>query len=866
MELLERSDYLSLMQKTFNEASAGEGHCILVSGEAGIGKTSLVRAFCKKVSNRCTVYQGTCDELFTPRPLGPILDIIWQMQKPTPENAVSISDRSWLFTRFLSELINKQQTIVLVIEDVHWADEATFDFIKFLGRRITGLHCLFILTYRDDEINMNHPLRIVLGQLQHDSFTRLQLKPLSKQVVEEMSSERGYNGEDVYSISGGNPFYVSEILASYSIGVPDNIKDSVLSSFNRLDEKTKEIWEILSVLPTGFEIKYLEKMEPAYAQAIHNCVDLKILIPKAGIISFKHELYRRTIESSLSPLIRKEINKRILDLMLESFEQHHATERIIHHAKNANENEIVVKYAPVAAKQASSLGAHIEASKLYLTAIEYYQGNDTDILNPFYESYAYECYLTNQIREAIIYTTKSMKIWNEKSDVEKKGNCLRFLSRLWWLNGNRKKAEEYATQAIDVLADQPVSRAKAMAFSNMSQLKMHADKNEESILLAEMAIAFAKELGDQETLAHALNNVGFVQMRNQSTRQKGIELAQQSLDIALKNSYQEHAARAYANLAGSAVKMKDYGFAKKILDEGLYYCEETDLDTYPVYLMACKARLNLETGNWNEASHLIENLIKNENQPPIVRIEVLVVAATLKMRKGEMDLLPLLVEAKEKAFETMEPQRIIPTMIALFEYEWLTGTTMVVQNEIDLAITMKEHIRNIYERSEFAFWLSKAKKQKLTMNDIYDGYRVESVSDVINAANLWEQLGCPYEQALILFEGNDDNKKQAIEIMRKLGAEAIYEKMKFEMRASGIKNIPRGIRKSTQANPANLTDRELDVLQLLKEGLQNKEIAARLFISPKTVDHHISSIFFKLDVNSRAKAVQEAIHLDVIKY
>ena len=128
-----------------------------------------------------------------------------------------------------------------------------------------------------------------------------------------------------------------------------------------------------------------------------------------------------------------------------------------------------------------------------------------------------------------------------------------------------------------------------------------------------------------------------------------------------------------------------------------------------------------------------------------------------------------------------------------------------------------------------------------------------------------ELLTCPYEQALMLYEDNETDRKEALAIIQELGAHAIYKKMKFEMRASGIKSIPRGIRKSTQANPAHLTERELDVLQLLKEGMQNKEIAGKLFISPKTVDHHISSIFFKLDVKSRKIAVQEAIKLEIIK-
>jgi len=129
---------------------------------------------------------------------------------------------------------------------------------------------------------------------------------------------------------------------------------------------------------------------------------------------------------------------------------------------------------------------------------------------------------------------------------------------------------------------------------------------------------------------------------------------------------------------------------------------------------------------------------------------------------------------------------------------------------------------------------------------------------------LWEQLGCRYEKALALFEGTEDDKRKAITIVHGLGANAVYEKMKLEMRASGIKSVPRGIRKTTRCNPAFLTGRELDVLQLLKEGLQNKEVAAQLFISAKTVDHHISSILFKLDVNSRIKAVTEALRKEII--
>ena len=865
MELIERDDFLTLMRKKFEEISVGEGHCFLIAGEAGIGKTALTKEFCKSVEHECEIYQGTCDALFIPRPLGPVLDIFWQLPSSDWKESLNTSDKSALFSRFLHELANRERPTIIVFEDIHWADEATLDFIKFLARRISRLRCLFILTYRDDEVHIHHPLRNVLGQLPPDSFTRLQLAALSLKGVEELSAARGYNGEEVFAISGGIPFYVHEILASYSVGVPDNIRDSVLSSYKKLDEKTRQIWEILSVLPTGFEIKYLEKLEPGYTDAIQNCMDLKILISKGELIFFKHELYRRTIESSLSPLVRISWNKRILELLQEKFEENGELERIVHHAKNANENEIVVKYAPLAGKQAATVGSHFEAARFFLIAIEYYQGNDNDVLLQFYQSYAYECYLTNQIREAIIYGTKAHNIISISNDIEKKGNCLRFLSRFWWLNGNGKKAEEYARQAVDMLADKPPSRTKAMAFSTMSQLKMLADERENCIEWGEKAIEMAKDLDDEETLSHALNNVGTVLMRVLSSKQKGISLLEQSLAIALNNSYEDQVVRAYINLGSNAVVMRDYAIAKTNLELGIQYCEGRDIDYGRPYLLVFKARMLVDTGFMNEALSIVTDLLKNENQPPIIRIHALSVGATVRMRKGETDILPALLEAKDKAFVTREPQRILPVLIACLEYEWITGKAFVDDSSINYAITLIENAGNTFDKSQFAFWLLKARNQEISLNESLEGFHVDSEKTALKASALWKQLGCPYEQALTLFYGTEAQKRMAIDIVDKLGASAVYEKMKFEMRASGIRSIPRGIRKSTKSNPANLTERELGILLLLKDGFHNKEIAAKLFISPKTVDHHISSIFFKLDVNSRTKAVQEAARLEIIK-
>jgi DNA-binding CsgD family transcriptional regulator len=282
-------------------------------------------------------------------------------------------------------------------------------------------------------------------------------------------------------------------------------------------------------------------------------------------------------------------------------------------------------------------------------------------------------------------------------------------------------------------------------------------------------------------------------------------------------------------------------------------------------MLSWKATLNLETGNWKEAYGIADKLLKNETQPAVVKIGALAVVATIKMRRGDPDALPLLLEAKAKAFETMELQRIIPVLVALLEYEWITGKNFIEKDALDSIISMVGQRGIIYENNEFAFWLLKARKQGVVLREYYEGYQVNNQTMALKAADLWAQLGCPYEQALALFEASETDKRKAIRIVHELGANAIYEKMKQEMRTSGIKSIPRGIRKTTQSHSAFLTPREMDVLRLLKEGMQNKEIAARLFISAKTVDHHISAILFKLDIDSRIKAVSEAVRREIIK-
>ncbi len=240
MELLEREQFLGELEAILSDVAVGNGRLVLVSGEAGIGKTSLVERFATAQQTQARVFWGACDALFTPRPLGPLYDIAQQTRSNLLALLEEEAPRAAIFSAALDEMKQGRAPSITVIEDVHWADEATLDLLKFLGRRITRINSMIVVTYRDDEVGADHPLRLVLGDLPPRSVARLRLPPLSEDAVERMAEGAGRRPEELYAVTGGNPFFVSEALASKEPGVPVTVRDAVLSRAARLSPAARE--------------------------------------------------------------------------------------------------------------------------------------------------------------------------------------------------------------------------------------------------------------------------------------------------------------------------------------------------------------------------------------------------------------------------------------------------------------------------------------------------------------------------------------------------------------------------------------------------------------------------------------------------
>jgi DNA-binding CsgD family transcriptional regulator len=867
MHLLERGSYLDDLAAHYHQVEKGSGHTIFLIGEAGIGKTSLVNHFAQTIESTADIYSGACDSLFTPRPLGPLLDIADQIGQDFSELLRSEKDRSLIFAALIQKLASMERPVVMIFEDIHWADEATIDLIKFLARRIHRYKCLFLLTYRDGEIHAGHPLANIFGELPSDNFSKVAIQGFSREVVDHLTAEKGYtSGEQVYALTGGNPFYVLEILASYSPGIPERVKDSILTVFHTRPSETKALWEFLSILRTSrIDLSIAKRIESDFAHCIDSCIASGVIVSRPGYLSFKHELFRLAIEESLAPSRRKTLHRKMLDLMLEVPADSRDIAQLVHHARYADDRDLVAKIAPEAARDAAAVGAHIEASKLYLTAIEYTDKQDP-VLAELYERHAYECYLTYQIKQAIASQEHALRIWQDRKVRLKEGDALRFLSGLWSFEGNPEKAIALAQQAIEVLENGFPTRERAMAYSNFSQICMFGNQQENALHWSNKAIELASNMEDNEILSHALNNLGTVLLQIPAFEKQGEENLNRSLALALEHGFHEHVARGYASLASSFVLLRRYDKAMAVIDAGEKYCEERDLDSWKNYIVSCMAQLLLETGRWDEAEGIAKRLENDPNHH--VRIRSCITLARIDIRRGQFDNgARLIAKAKEIAIPTKEGHRIIPVMVTELERCWISGEPAPLDEVRTAESTLLSDKNGSYHYSEFVYWMLKCgliEKENIDV-EMPMPFKLEYQGDWQAAAELWKEIGCPYEQALSLIDGDEEHQRMGLQILDGLGATATSQMLKRKLKMKGLRNIPRGLRTSTLNNPAQLTRRQIEILILLQGGSQNKEIANKLFISPKTVDHHISAILSKLEVNTRAKAVLEAHKLGILK-
>jgi DNA-binding CsgD family transcriptional regulator len=860
VNLLERDGFLRTLEHLLAWVEEGSGRIALVIGEAGIGKTSLVERFLRHRSSILRVLWGGCEALFTPRPLGPLYDIALETQSSLHALLEGVANRAVLFPAVLNEL--KQAPTVLVIEDIHWADEATLDLIKYLGRRISRTPILLILTFRDDELARDHPLRLVLGDLPAREVTRLRLPPLSEDAVATLAREAHRPSKDLYLATGGNPFFLSEVLASEATGVPASVSDVVLAQVARRSPEAQRLLDLIAVVPNKIESWVLEAIGASDRSALDECLAAGILHLEGEAVGFRHELARQAVASALSRARSRSLHAAVLHALLVREDRPIEIARLVHHAALAQDAEQVLRLAPEAAREASDRGAHREAVEQYQTALRYADRLDPAARADLLERLAYECLLTGQMPLAIQAGEDALALWRELEIPQRVGHNLRWLSRVYWYAGQRTTASRYVDAAVSLLETLPPDTELGWAYNYRAMFAMLAEESTDARIWGERAFELAERLDDDELVIHALNTRGMTLLY--AGDPGGRDQMSRSLRLALERGLEEHAGRAYGNFARYFARYREYADAYDTIAEGIAYCVDHDLDLYIYEMQSWRALAAFEQGRWTSAVEDATAVLGSPGVPPIDRIQALVALGWVRARRGDPGADVLLDEARDLALGASELQRIAPVMAARAEAAWLRADLAACAAQARVGFDLACAHDNPWALGQLAFWLYRAGALTEPPASAATPFALQMAGDWHGAATAWEQLGCPYEQALALLDGDEPAQRQALALFEQLGARPAAELARRQLRLLGVQGLPRGPRPSTQANPRGLTPRQLEILLLLVEGLHNAEIAEQLAMTPKTVEHHVSAVLAKLDARSRAEAVRVAHDLGLV--
>jgi DNA-binding CsgD family transcriptional regulator len=834
----------------------GRGAVVVICGEAGVGKTALLRSFRDRVAQAQAVLWGTCDPLFTPRPYGPLFAIAEGTGGELGTALAQGANPHQVALALARELRSPPPTL-LVLEDLHFADEATLDVFTLLVRRAEATPALVVGTCRDDALENAHPLRRVLGELATAGVRRLKLAPLSPDAVGQLAAPHGVDGQALYDKTGGNPFFVVEVLAGGSEEIPPTVKDAVLARAMRLSPIARQLLEAAAVVPQRAELWLLEALAGAAVEAVDECVGAGMLVPEGDGVVFRHELARLSLESSVGPASKVRLHRRALAAI--SARPGHPLDfaRLAHHAEAAGDAVAVVRFAVPAAERASSMGAHREAAAQYGRVLRSGAGPPLEQRADVLERRSHECYLTDQSDEAIAALEEALECRRALGDRLGEGRTLTRLSYILWCPGRAGESGRAAREAVAVLEPLPASRELAKAYANLARSIGETDGWAAGAGWGERALQLALDLGDTETALEAKRILA------RALPDGGLEAMGQVFDDAQRAGLVEVTGSTYGWLADNALDARRYDMAADQLARGLEYCSDHGLELFRLYLLSHRARLYLAQGRWAQAAETADAVLRIPRTSIMPRITALTVLGLVRARRGDPGHRPLLDEAWDLARPTGEIGRFGRVAAARAEAAWLSSDPDGVASATELALALALRCGSALA-DELAVWRHRAGLGPQEPVVAGSPHGLELVGSCAGARALWVEAGCPYEAALSLADADDEARlRLALEELLVLGARPAAAMLARRLRERGVMSLPRGPRPTTLQNQYGLTARELEVLALVNEGLQNGQIADRLVVSVRTVDHHVEAILRKLGAKTRADARVAATSLGI---
>ncbi len=875
--LLERSGQLAALRAALAEVPDGSpGRVVLVSGEAGAGKTALLHEFVGAPGLPARVLWAACEPLFTPRPLGPLLDLA--EATPGLKGLVATTTKPFDLASGLLAALKGPVPAIVVLEDAHWADEATLDVTRLLARRLAQVPALLVVSYRDDQLGRSHPLRVVLGDLPAAArVTRVTVGALSRDAVAVLTGPADIDPDKLHQQTGGNPFFVTEVLAAGSKLVPPTVKDAVLARVASLSGRALDLLDAVAVVPGRAERWLVADLAGQAVDRLDECLSSGMLTASEGWISFRHEIARRAVEDSLPPGRLAALHRGVLTALTASDDPTGQRQvlggadlaRLAHHAEAAGDGEAVLRFATAAAEQAAASGARLQGAEEYARALRFAGGLSPADRVGLLENFARQAYHTGKGQEAADALRQALVIHQESGDLVGQGRVLTQLGRQLGVGGHFLEGRAAVHEAVSLLEQVLAGQARSGRDGGPELARAYAvlatsyglSDDDEAVRWGAKAIALADEIGCTDALVYALNTVGTVEFKRGEA--EGRAKLERSRELAGATGDEIGVARACLHLALVPVSQHDWVIADQYLARATAYCAARELDSWTLWLNALAAESELARGRWTAAADAATAVLrKAPDQPGHARAVALTVLARARARSGEAGYWAPLDEAAEMVRSMSLPQSLSQVAAARAEAAWLDRAPAARIRAETEAACAAERAGYSWFAGESACWQWRA---GLPVDDpgwLAEPYRLEVTGQHASAARWWRDRQCAYEAALALVSSADPELlRTALTEFSRLGARPAALLAARRLRALGERGVPRGPRPGTVANKAGLTARETEVLALLGQGLSNAEVAVRMVISVRTVDHHVAAILRKLGARSRTQALQEAARL-----
>lgn len=732
MSLLEREGLLDELGSRLRAAATGHGSLVLMGAEAGAGKTSVVTEFGRRCGNKAHVLVGGCDPLTTPRPLSPLIDIALDPRSRLSGSFAAEAAPYELFTALQRRMADSDVPLVIVIEDVHWADEGTLDFLRFIGRRVEALPSLVLATFRDDEVGPQHPARPVIGELtSRPAVTLLPVPPLSVEAVTALAGGDAALAARIHRVTDGNAFYVTEVLASGE-EVPSTVKEAVLARAARLGEGARRVVEVVATAPRSLELEVALEVAHAGPEDADEAVAAGVLLADRGHLRFRHEL----------------------------------------------------------ALALSQLGhARFRA------------GLDDQVAAPIEE-------------------------------------CLRLLT------------------------SSPDSPAKARAYAQVAMVNMLQRQYAPALAAAEPALEAARRLGDDRLLGRTLITLGATEVV-MGDAHRGVALLKEARELGERVGAADVSRLAVWMLGSGAGEARLYHEAEEALAALVAAAVDTDDDAALAYGVAWQARIAFERGEYGRALRLAERVPPRPGHGIIGPITALGAKGRTMVRLGQPGAGDVLRQALAVSPHAAL-QYVWSPWCGLAELAWLEGREGDIPGLLAHVLPLVLASDSPWARGEVSLWSWKARTMEVPLPGSAEPFAALVRGDWRRSAELWAQLGCPYERAFALAHGDEEAMREALGEFRRLGAQPAAARLVAAMRERGISRLPRGPRRVTKGHPALLTARQAEVLELMVAGRTNAEIAERLAITEKTAEHHVSAVLAKLGAPNRASAVAMALGMGLV--